>query len=93
MKTKKQIAESIEAIKTRGAWQNAVKIPLNQITIICYDCGDKETAENINNGNNNYHRESNGVAIRFPKEGLSEDQILKIPHLRCECCQEDYEDQ
>jgi len=25
MKTKKQIAESIEAIKTRGAWQAAVK--------------------------------------------------------------------
>ena len=69
-----------------------MKIPLDQITIICYDCGDKETAENINNGKNNHHRESNGVAIRFPKDGLSEDQILKIPHLRCECCQEEYMD-
>lgn len=70
-----------------------MKIPLNQITIICDDCGDKETAENINNGNNNHHKVSNGAAIRFPKDGLNEDQIPKIPYLRRECCQDEYEDQ
>lgn len=71
-----------------------MKIPLEQITIKCCDCGDEDLASTINADYVRYHK-SNGSAIRFPKDGLTDEQKTELSKmaLRCECCQEDYEDQ
>jgi hypothetical protein len=57
MKTKKQIAESIEAIKTRGAWQTAVKIYALELL---EEMEGEYTAPKLLNGAENWRHYSHG---------------------------------
>lgn len=57
MKTKKQITESIEAIKTRGAWSNAVK---TYALDLIEEMDGEYTAEKLLNGAENWNAYSYG---------------------------------
>ena len=57
MKTKKQITESIEAIKTRSAWQNAVKIYALELL---EEMEGEYTAAKLLNGAENWNAYSYG---------------------------------
>lgn len=68
-----------------------MNIPLEQITITCAECGEKATAAAINADKERYHRADTGKIVRFPKDGLTPDQLEELSRmaLYCECCQED----
>lgn len=70
-----------------------MKTPLDQLTLKCAHCGDVEKISDINSGQINFHNEQ-GTACRFPKDGLTEEQIIKVNAIAwaCECCQDDLND-
>ena len=66
MKTKKQIAESIEAIKTRGAWQTAVKI--YALELLEEMEGDFSSAKLLNGADNWRHYSHGGSALIYNRD-------------------------
>lgn len=70
-----------------------MKTSLEEITLQCATCRDVVFVSEINSGNLNFHNEQ-GTACRFPKDGLTDEQITKVKEIAwtCEFCQEDKED-
>lgn len=69
-----------------------MNIPLEDITVKCTNCGAEATAKEINDDIYRYHS-SAGDVVKFPANGLSLEQIHKIPSMKltCEVCYEDLE--
>ena len=69
------------------------RIPLAEVMVACSDCGEQNSAADINTDRVRYHLE-NGSMIRLPDVGLTRSEIAKLnaTFLRCECCQEDHEE-
>ena len=67
-----------------------MKIPLKDIQVKCSECGSEATAQEINDDIYRYH-DNTGALVRFPQEGLTLEQVHKIPDmgLVCELCLED----
>jgi len=70
-----------------------MKIPLDQIDIVCSECKESNTLQEVNDDCCRYHDE-HGQAFRFPKDGVAAEQIEKIKTTDwlCECCQEEKEE-
>lgn len=69
-------------------------IPLAEVFVTCCDCGSKDNAADINADKIRYHKSADGRAILFPKNGVTPTHLKELQklHLRCECCQEDLEE-
>lgn len=70
-----------------------MKTPLEEIIIQCATCRDMVFVSDINSGDINFHNEQ-GTACRFPKEGLTDEQIVKVKAIAwtCELCHEEAEE-
>ena len=71
-----------------------MKTPLEEISLQCATCRDVVFASDINSGDVNFHNEQ-GTACRFPKDGLTDEQLVKVKAIAwtCECCQEENDEQ
>jgi len=69
------------------------RIPLGLIDVICTVCGNDATALEVSKGLAVFHTKD-GTMVRFPKGGLTDAEIeeLRAKFLRCESCQEEYEE-
>ena len=78
----------------RDPMETPARIPLDSIIVRCSVCGCKAAAREVNDDRMRYHLED-GEMIRLPRAGLTESQIAKLRRmfLRCECCQEDHEEE
>ena len=70
------------------------RTPLDSVAVRCSVCGCEATAREIADDRIRYHLE-NGAMIRLPGAGMTERQIAELHRmfLRCECCQEDHEEE
>lgn len=74
-------------------FQTAMLTPLKDIELICCDCGYKANGESINR-NERFHKYLTGKIVSLPPQGLDEEQVtqLKTMNFRCECCQEEVDE-
>lgn len=70
-----------------------MKIPPDQVDIVCHECKDSNTLQEVNEGACDYFNET-GTGCRFPKDGVTVEQIQKIKAINwtCEICKEDQDD-
>jgi hypothetical protein len=73
-------------------WRQAV--PNRMVAVRCSVCGCEATARAVGDDRVRYHLES-GAMIRLPGAGMTEELVEKLHRmfLRCECCQEDHEEE
>jgi hypothetical protein len=67
-----------------------MKTPLHLVAIPCSVCKDLSNLLDVNMGHENLHNEQ-GASCRFPKDGLDEEQLVKVRaiHWMCEVCHEE----
>jgi hypothetical protein len=78
----------------RDTMETPARTPLDSVAVRCSVCGCEATARAVGDDRLRYHLES-GAMIRLPGAGMTEEQVEKLHRmfLRCECCQEDHEEE